>query len=251
MNLFTYDKFPSFYNMAMDEWLMGKGEFLRLYGWNVPTLSYGRNQKSSTLNINYCKTNKFDYIRRPSGGRAVFHEFELTYSFISFRNRFPDSLYESYKIISTPILNALNRIGVKAEFYRVKIKKNSKTSSCFDAPNMYEIGVNGKKIVGSAQWRKKDSILQHGSIIFDWNEEHWIKSQSFDNFDLVKRTLKDSMTTIKENGVNITIDEFSVVLFEEFNKFFSLEKTDPFIEKDDSFFNLLSKYRNDSWNLIK
>jgi lipoate-protein ligase A len=239
--------------MAMDEWLMGKGEFVRFYGWEKPTLSYGRNQRIERLNLDYCKENNFNYVRRPSGGRAVFHEFELTYSFISFRKRFPESIYESYKMISFPILRALKKVGVDAEFYRVKKSRSFHTTSCFDAPNLYEIGVKGRKIVGSAQWRKKDAILQHGSILFSWNKEHWAKSHSKENSKEVLKVLEDSMVTLSDVGINIGVKEFADILKKEFSICFSndFENEDYINKKDEDFFKLLEKYKSDDWNLIK
>ncbi len=251
MKFFKYEVFPYFFNMAMDEWLMGKGEFLRLYGWENPTLSYGRNQRVGTLNIDYCRKNKFNYVRRPSGGRAVFHEFELTYSFVSFRSKFPESIYESYKIISSPILKALKKIGVNAEFYKIKKSKNFYTASCFDAPNLYEIGVNGKKIVGSAQWRKRDAILQHGSILFSWDKEHWAQSHSKENSEKVLEVLEDSMITLSDVGVDIGVKEFANILKKEFFDCFSGDFEDYNFDRDKEFYELLEKYKSDEWNLIK
>jgi lipoate-protein ligase A len=237
--------------MAMDEWLMGKGDFLRLYGWERPTLSYGRNQRVKLLNLNYCKEEGFDYVRRPSGGRAVFHEFELTYSFVTFKENVPSSVYESYKLISYPILQALKKIGVKAEFYKVKKSGNFHTPSCFDAPNLYEIGVEGRKIVGSAQWRNKDSVLQHGSILFSWDKDHWSKSHSRTNETIVAETLERSMITLKDIGVNIEVEEFAHILKNEFSTYFSVNFENHNFDKDDIFYKLMQKYKSDDWNLIK
>jgi lipoate-protein ligase A len=252
MKILKYGIYPYFFNMALDEWLMGKGEFLRFYGWNTPTLSYGRNQRISSLNLDYCRKEGFSYVRRPTGGRAVFHEFELTYSFIAYKENFPDSIYETYKLISQPILSSLKKIGLNAEFHRLKMAKTYRTSSCFDSPNLYEIAVNGKKIVGSAQLRRNDSILQHGSILFAWDKEHWVLSHSNSNYEFVKEELENSMTTLNENGIDITPEEFSIILEAEFSKFFSVDKAILSTNfNDDQFYKLIDKYKSDTWNLIK
>jgi lipoate-protein ligase A len=145
---------------------------LRLYSWNAPSLSIGYFQKASDIDIEYCDKNNYPVVRRMTGGRAILHDAELTYSISSpldssvFRN----SLMENYTIISNALVSAFQANGINAES-SFKRKKNSahKNAACFRSVSYGEITVNGKKIIGSAQKRFSSGFLQHGSILLDFN----------------------------------------------------------------------------------
>lgn len=167
------------FNMALDEALLetvSKGEslpILRFYGWNPPAISLGYFQKiENSIDSEFCKANGIDIVRRITGGRTVLHNHELTYSIIIPESSefVKGSITEAYKKISIGLLEGLKLCNINAEF-SPGIAHQSSTSACFEASSKYEIVIDGKKLVGSAQTRKKGVVLQHGSIMisFDTN----------------------------------------------------------------------------------
>ncbi len=157
-------------NMAVDEATMIHADpgqvILRTYTWNPPCLSLGCFQKVSDANRVELNNHGFDLVRRATGGRAVLHDKELTYSIV-IRNPHPmlsKTILESYYILCEGIVDMLKSLGLQAEIKRSDDRSMS-TPSCFTAPTFGDIEVNGKKIVGSAQMRTEQGLLQHGSII--------------------------------------------------------------------------------------
>lgn len=166
------DYHDAYTNMAIDEVLLQSNTpVLRFYRWRPPAISIGYFQKlEKEIDLEECRRRGIDYVRRITGGKAVLHDKELTYSFIVSQDLMPKSITESYKVISRAILTALENLGLEAEMSE-KVKRTQKSSFCFNDPFYYEIVVNGKKIVGSAQVRKNGKLLQHGSILIDFDIE--------------------------------------------------------------------------------
>jgi lipoyl(octanoyl) transferase len=169
------------YNMALDEAiasLVRKEDMppaLRLYGWDTPSVSIGCFQKISDVDIRYCTEKNIPVVRRPTGGRAIFHTQEITYSF-SVKTKsglFSKGLLDSYKKISTALSLALSKTGFTPELKILKETArslpsvySSKSPLCFKSISYGEVSVNNNKIVGSAQKRWPDGLLQQGSIPF-------------------------------------------------------------------------------------
>ncbi len=163
------------WNMAVDEALLqsiGGGDspaVLRLYAWSPPCLSLGYAQPSSDVYRERLTHWGWDLVRRLTGGRAILHTDELTYSVIAPNHepRINGGLLESYLRLSRALLKAVNDLGVPAQATpQTKTMLNNKDQNpiCFQVPSKYEITFQGKKLLGSAQARKKDGILQHGSL---------------------------------------------------------------------------------------
>jgi lipoyl(octanoyl) transferase len=161
--------------MAVDEALlesMGSPEaipVLRLYAWEPPCLSLGVAQPVSDVIVEDLRSRGWELVRRPTGGRAILHTDELTYSVISPQSepRLWGSVLESYQRLSEAILEALQQLDIPARSEaRPALPGGSdpKGPVCFEVPSNYEITVDGKKLVGSAQARRKEGILQHGSL---------------------------------------------------------------------------------------
>jgi lipoate-protein ligase A len=174
------------YNMAMDEKLMDWhragliSPVVRFYGWLPATLSVGYFQKvHKEINFDAVRKHDLGFVRRPTGGRGVLHDDELTYSVIvsEAHPEMPESVTEAYRVISAGLLEGFCDLGLKAEFSIPQTKaerevlKNPRSAVCFDAPSWYEMVVEGRKIAGSAQTRQKGIILQHGSIIRSIDED--------------------------------------------------------------------------------
>jgi len=141
---------------------------LRLYGWDRPSLSLGCFQKSADLDLAYCRKRNIPLVRRPTGGRAILHGDELTYSF-SVRTDwepFTKGLRKSYGSISAAFRLAFEKIGVSAQWKDQQEKGRILVRSplCFQSSSYGEIVVDNRKIVGSAQRRWKDGLLQQGTI---------------------------------------------------------------------------------------
>ena len=171
----------AFYNMALDEAIatgVRRGSApttLRLYGWDRPALTLGCFQKASDINIEYCQSKDIPVVRRPTGGRAILHGDELTYSFSANTDRgpFSDGLLDSYRRIGIAFSIAFRKIGVKAEPKKEREKGRvlSRSPLCFQSSSFGEILADNKKLVGSAQKRWNDGLLQQGSIPYLSHEE--------------------------------------------------------------------------------
>jgi lipoate-protein ligase A len=161
-----------FMNMAIDEAIAISCRkklsppALRLYTWSPPCISIGYFQDIKEVNIQECKRQKIDIVRRLTGGKAVLHNKEITYSIISPVKSpiFPADIKGSYKKIAQGLLLGLKNMGISAEIAEDRAKELHRFS-CFLNTSFYEITVKGKKLIGSAQKRWKDIFLQHGSII--------------------------------------------------------------------------------------
>lgn len=171
-------------NMAIDAALLDEVEqstnaktIVRLYRWKRPTISLGRNQKVETaVDTLFCQDHGVDIVHRPTGGRAVLHEDELTYCVASNDSAcFGDTIYANYKSVSEALCEGFNRLGVPAvlapETRRSPTTANGADLPCFVSPSRYELTVKGRKIVGSAQRRLRRSFLQHGSMPIQCDRE--------------------------------------------------------------------------------
>lgn len=160
-------------NMLIDEALLESHLLnetpptLRFYQWEKPTLSLGRSQKLSEVNLEVLKKNDFAICQRPTGGKAVFHQGEFTYSFVSSTTyNMPENLFSAYIEISKAIMLGLKELQpMPLELGTEKNNTYAKSSFCFSASTISDLNYLGNKLVGSAQLRKKQALLQHGSIL--------------------------------------------------------------------------------------
>lgn len=160
-------------NMAVDQAILeavveGSSEpTLRFYAWSPPCLSLGRSQDLTEVDLAACRYAGVDVVRRPTGGRAILHTDELTYSVTLLQNdaRTEGGVLESYRRLSEGLLAGLRRLQVPAVQARsLQNPRDEATAVCFETPADYEITVEGHKLVGSAQWRSGGGVLQHGSL---------------------------------------------------------------------------------------
>lgn len=170
--------------MALDEALMLRardtGEWvLRVYAWSAPTLSLGRHQVArGGYDRQRLRDLRIDVVRRPTGGRAILHQREITYSVTGPTDGAGD-LRESYDRINRLLLAGLRALGVRATVARhgdgaagvpaspPRLPERPGLLPCFDHPSRGEITLDGRKLAGSAQWRSEGAFLQHGSILVD------------------------------------------------------------------------------------
>jgi lipoate-protein ligase A len=160
-------------NMAVDEAILAAVReglslpTLRFYAWSPPCLSLGRNQPLADADLAACRAAGVDVVRRPTGGRAILHTDELTYSVALLQSdpRATGDVVESYRRLSEGLLAGLHRLEVDAVPAMGQRKPAADlTAVCFETPSDYEITAGGRKLVGSAQWRGRGGVLQHGSL---------------------------------------------------------------------------------------
>ncbi|MBI4536048.1 MAG: lipoate--protein ligase family protein, partial [Ignavibacteriae bacterium] len=166
------------FNMEFDEQcartlLAGAGvPTLRLFRWKPWAVSIGFNQNIGEIDVEKCAALGIDVVRRPTGGRAILHAEELTYSVVMLAGR--HSVLEIYNMISKALVNGLSLFGIEATLQRLQPNfaetyKHPSSIPCFTASARYEIELNGRKLVGSAQRRyrndEREVVLQHGSIL--------------------------------------------------------------------------------------
>lgn len=144
---------------------------LRLYGWSPACISLGRNQNEAFLDMNFLKSKNIEVVRRLTGGRALLHDKEITYSYVCSASSLKkgESVVESYKEISQLLIDAFEILGLKLEFGQKS--PHTKFDYCMSVSTGADLGFEGKKLIGSAQFRKEGYILQHGSILIDYDKE--------------------------------------------------------------------------------
>lgn len=209
------------WNMAVDEAILESvytGESLptlRLYAWVPACLSLGHAQPYSEVNTKTLTENGWDVVRRPTGGRAILHVDELTYAVIAPEDepRVKGGVLESYLRLSEALLRSLRILGL-SPLAKEKSRSSNKTKPnpvCFEVPSNYEITVNGKKLIGSAQARRKEGILQHGALPLYGDLTRVITALEFKDkeqkFKAKTRLLAHATTVEKELGYPITWEQ--------------------------------------------
>ncbi|KXG11247.1 biotin/lipoate A/B protein ligase family protein [Anoxybacillus rupiensis] len=260
---------PAF-NMALDEALLewhSEGKIpptVRFYGWNPPTLSVGYFQKvEKEIDMDAVRKNGLGFIRRPTGGRGVLHDKELTYSVIvsEAHPAMPETVTEAYRVISQGILEGFRLLGLDAYFAVPKTEeekaslKNPRSAVCFDAPSWYELVVEGRKVAGSAQTRQKGVILQHGSILLDLDEDLLFSLFKYPNERVkarLQKNFKNKAVAINElTDRKVTISEAKEAFYQGFEKGLDII-LEPYTlsEAEIEYVNELArkKYESDEWN---
>ncbi len=197
---------PASLNMAIDEALLqlhvpGESQpVLRFYRWEPPAVSLGYFQKLHSIDLSACRKLGLDVVRRATGGRAVLHENDLTYSVVAdCRQGIPSSLDAAYRLLCEGLLAGFRLLGVQAELGREKAR-SAKSDICFVHALVADIVHQGKKFVGSAQKWQGASLLQHGSIVLEPQEDIWakiIKTDS-DSPDSVREKLRSRTVSLHE-----------------------------------------------------
>lgn len=256
---------PAF-NMAMDEVLLNwhsEGKIppvIRFYGWEPAGISVGFFQKvNGSIDTANADRLGIPLVRRQTGGKAVLHDQELTYSILVTETHpaMPKTIKDAYLVLSQGLLEGYKELGIQAEFAVPKSELASGSAVCFEEPSWYELTVDGKKAAGSAQTRKKGVILQHGSVPLTLDEAKLfdlfiypndrLKEKAREAFrdravainDLVSRPVsfdkaKDAFRTGFEQGLHITLQPF-----------------DPPAELMAEVRGLERKYSSDEWNYLR
>ena len=217
-------------NMAVDEAILdavAAGQApptLRFYAWDPPCLSLGHAQSSEVLDEAGLAAERWDRVRRPTGGRALLHVDELTYSIAA-----PDSVpglaggvLPSYQVLSRGLLAGLEQLGLHPDAPALTVVGQSDRLNpvCFEVPSAYEITVRGKKLVGSAQLRRRGAILQHGSLPLTGDITRVVRGLRYPD-DNARRQAADRLrhhaTTLEEQvGRLVSFDEAAQALIAGF-----------------------------------
>jgi lipoate-protein ligase A len=156
------------WNMALDHALaarLGPDEgVVRLYAWSAPTVSFGKNEPAVRLDVGP----EPEYVRRPTGGRAVLHDREVTYAVVAPLDAF-GGLREAYRLVNEALAGAMRALGVDVELATGAPSRAPPldAGACFRTPAPGEIVSGGRKLVGSAQARIEGALLQHGAILLE------------------------------------------------------------------------------------
>ncbi|GAP05750.1 MAG TPA: lipoate--protein ligase family protein [Anaerolinea thermolimosa] len=198
------------WNMAVDEAILeacsahAVPPTLRLYAWDPPCLSLGYAQPSSDVSTEALAAQGWHLVRRPTGGRAILHTDELTYAVIAPAENpvVEGSVLESYQRIARALLTALNQLSLPAradQTYPLPAGTERNGPVCFEVPSNYEITVNGKKLIGSAQSRKQGGVLQHGTLPLTGDLTRILRGLSFENTE----SLQSARTRLLQHATTV------------------------------------------------
>ena len=266
-----------FMNMAIDEAIMIAHReglvppTIRFYQWSPPAVSLGYFQDlKKEIDVDVCKNLGIDIVRRPTGGKAVLHDKELTYSFI-IRENHPlvnNSILETYKKISGGMIRGLSYLGITAEIVPLREKLKSESlpkgeksethhsdfkSICFSVPSQYEVQVEGKKIVGSAQVRKREIVLQHGSLLIELEKDKLFSVFNFPSAQIRERFKTRFNATSLEEILKrkINFSELSEILPRGFEEEFGVRLVEGKLTEQEEKISkdlLENKYSTYEWN---
>lgn len=247
-------------NMAIDEAIL-RGYIagvapptLRIYGWKPSAISLGYFQKAdSVLDIDNCERQKISFVRRITGGEAIFHSGDVSYSIICSKRdlALPESVKHSFKILTGFLINSYKALGLRASFFsETDVSYKQKSSFCFAIQRDFDIAIGGKKIGGNAQKRIKNIIFQQGCIPLKLDTE---RIKFFIREDL---SGIEDRTLALEDALNrkILFSEFASIISDSFEKTFSLKLVEGELNPFElELVELLKKekYGSREWNYSK
>lgn len=227
------------WNMAVDEALLvgvnrsESAPTVRVYAWDPPTVSTGYSQDlEDELDLSACRDAGFGVVRRPTGGRAVLHAGELTYSVVGPAGAPPlgGTIMEAYKAIADALVRGLRSLGVDADLARVATEARARggvSPPCFVSAGRFEVVVGGKKLIGSAQRRVGRGVLQHGSLLIDRTHERLadvLSLESERDRAVVRRALASKTTDLVDVlGREVTFGEVASAMRSGFERAWSVE----------------------------
>ncbi len=250
-------------NMAIDEAILesvGRGDSpptLRLYRWEPACLSLGYAQRATDVDQARLESLGWHMVRRMTGGRAILHTDELTYS-VALPMAHPlvaGTIVDSYRRISGALLNALQHIGIDPHADKRESPAKSVGPVCFEVPSDYEITAGGKKLIGSAQVRRGDTALQHGSLPLRGDVSRICDALIFPTDEARQtareRVLRRATTLYEALGRVITWEQAAQAVRDSFATTFSLvfdEASLSPIESERAEELRTTRYAHDSWN---
>lgn len=225
-------------NMAIDE-AIGRAvaqrmapPTLRFYAWEPPCVSLGRHQPIESVDQARCAERGYDIVRRPTGGRAILHTDELTYSVAAPADHplMAGMILDAYLRISHGLVDGLRRLGVAAEEAPGTNRAGPDVSAaCFEVPSAYEIIAGGRKILGSAQSRRSDVVIQHGSLPLTGDLTRLVDCLALPaevDREALRRSLVDHAATVEMlTGQTVSYADAQIALADGFASALELEFT--------------------------
>ena len=218
--LLVHDAATGAENMAVDEAIsrvVAEGlapPTLRFYAWEPPCISLGRHQSLNALDVDRCRELGYGIVRRPTGGRAILHTDELTYSLVAPPDHplMSGMVLESYLRLSAGLVAGLAGLGIRAEPAPGASRPGPDVSAaCFEVPSAYEIMADGRKLLGSAQSRRAKVVLQHGSLPLCGDLTRLIECLALPSpaeREALRRSLTEHAATVEQlTGRRVTYDE--------------------------------------------
>jgi lipoate-protein ligase A len=193
-------------NMALDEVAAataaaGGPRTLRVYRWAPSTLSLGYGQDPDSVDWTFCEREGVTVTRRPTGGGGIYHDSygDLSYSIVAPAEELPGDLMEAYDLLCQPILEAFERMGVPAAFADEAFPSLYEPA-CYlrEIHPAHDVLVDDRKVSGNAQYRRKDAVIQHGSLKFDVVPDRHLAT--FDEPAVPPGTFRDRVTTIGDHA---------------------------------------------------
>jgi lipoate-protein ligase A len=242
----------AFENMAIDEAIMlgikqqDSPPTLRLYRWLPSAVSIGTFQSMrDEVDVKFCEKKGIDYIRRITGGGAVFHDYEgeITYSIILPKGHtlVADDIIESYRVLCAGITSALANLGIHAEFKPIN-----------------DVVVDGRKVSGNAQTRRHSCVLQHGTVLLNLDVEMMfqvLKVPAEKISDKMVRDVKTRVTSLREvSGRDIEMDELKAALVDGFSEALNLQMVRGRLHREEKAAAerlAREKYATDDWNFSR
>lgn len=234
--LLIHEAAPGALNMAVDEAIsraVAAGDApptLRFYAWAPPCVSLGRHQPLAAIDTARCRALGYDIVRRPTGGRAILHTDEFTYSAIATPDQPPMQglVLDSYLRLSRGLAAGLARLGIPAEPAPATHRAGPNASAaCFEVPSAHELVAAGRKLLGSAQNRRAKVVLQHGSLPLYGDLTRLVECLALpDEAERAKlrRTLADHGGTVEQIlGRRVTFDEVATAMAAGFQEALGLE----------------------------
>ncbi len=230
---------------------------LRFYGWRPACMSIGFRQGWQVIDMDYCRSLGWDIVRRPTGGRAILHIDELTYSVCALVSepRVRGGVLESYQRLSEAILAGLRELGLEPAKANLdpSISKDD-GPACFDIPSNYEITVNEHKLVGSAQVRKQGVVLQHGTLPLFGDITRIVEALVFENEvqrqDQIQQLKRRAITLESSLGYALPFDEVAGKIRKGFEQALNLrfkQRELSSAERKRADELIVAKYGNDDW----
>ena len=231
---------PAPYNMAADEALAdscrrgASGPTVRVYGWERRSISLGYFQRpDQVVDLDRCRDAGIPVVRRITGGRAVFHHHEVTYSVVAPvpHPRFPPTIRGTYEVIANALEAALVSLGLpvaRRDRDPERLRHGTGSPFCFDATSSHELTLDGLKVVGNAQRRWPTAFLQHGSILLRFDPSDaapWFRSAAGD---------PGSLTGLCASRDDLTREEVCRALIASWERLFDVELLPGEISADEA-----------------
>ncbi|WP_137283815.1 lipoate--protein ligase family protein [Halorussus salinisoli] len=193
-------------NMALDEIAAetaaeGGPRTVRVYQWDPSTLSLGYRQDTDTVAWDYCDREGITVTRRPTGGGGIYHDRygDVSYSIVAPADELPGDLMDTYELLCEPVFDAFERLGIDAQFTDEKLPEIHQPA-CYlrELHPAHDVVANGRKISGNAQYRRKDAVIQHGSLKFDLDADRHLST--FADPDTSPAEFRERVTTMNEQA---------------------------------------------------